>query len=344
MIDLLVRKEAGNAIIYNFSSGRFSLYKEQVISLFGSGDRFSSGNKRISINEQDALRLNAYIENDFNVDTSSGPLVTGVMLTNHCNLFCKYCIANYGGGYSRNNSIEKNIDELIKNLLEAKVLGVLISGGEPTLSPVLSILLDKLSNLPFYITLDTNGVTLPNEVSNLLISEKKVIPRISLDCHIESVHNKNRGNYLCTLSTIRSLLYEGVDVRINTVLHKDNYSYMLEFGKFLISIGIKKWHIFKLQPQFAPEYLKIDDELAQKTILELSKELGNQITIICKFKKDNDGFASFVIDSDMNCFSTDNLNQTKCVFGSLHDLSMKTIWKNTDTQYKARHIKKYIKL
>lgn len=340
-MELLVRKDAGKVIIYDFSSGRFSLYNEHVLPIIKTNSNFLN-NERCFISQQEHHRLKPYKDNSFDASSFSGPLVTGIMLSNYCNLFCRYCIAYYGGGYSQKNTIEKNTDKLISNLLDSKVIGVLISGGEPTLSPVLPILLKTLSTLPFYITLDTNGVLLPDAVKKVLISSNKIIPRISLDSHIESIHNKNRGHFIETKATILSLLSSGVDVRINTVLHRDNCECLLDFGKYLISIGIKKWHIFKLQPQFAPKYLKIDDELAQETISELKNTLGDKINIICKFTKDNDGFASFVVDSDMNCFSTDNSN--KCIFGNMNDNSMRTIWNNTNKTYRENHIKKYIKL
>lgn len=115
-----------------------------------------------------------------------------------------------------------------------------------------------------------------------------------------------------------------------------------EMAKNLIAMGIRKWHIFKLQSAFAPNHLHISDTVAENAISALKIRYADRIIINCKFSKENDRFASFVVDSELNCFSTDNEAGTKVVFGNLTKNRIKEIWDKTTMNYKMRHLSKYL--
>jgi pyruvate formate lyase activating enzyme len=87
--------------------------------------------------------------------------VASVLFTSGCNMRCPFChngdlVYGYTGPF-----LEE--DEVLNSLLERKMYvdSVVITGGEPTLQPDLSLFLVKLKENGFDVKLDTNG-TLPD--------------------------------------------------------------------------------------------------------------------------------------------------------------------------------------
>lgn len=343
----LLRKNNNFIISYNFLTGKFKLYDIKGFSELGLLSKCSEyENIILNLTEEEQLTLSKYQISCQDIDPSlfHGPLVTGIMLYNNCNLRCKYCIANNAHGYSETVIIDQYIDKLIEQLTNSSVLGILLSGGEPTLNAHLTEILRALLKYNFYITLDTNGVFLSTPLKNILLQKDlRLVPRVSLDSHLGYIHNSVRGEFDRTMDNLYWLRKNEINVRINTVLHKFNISHMNEFAKFLIKMGIKQWHIFKLQPEFAPPELHINDKECARVIGNLRRSYGQEINIICKFTKESDGFSSFVIDSELSCFSTKNSQIKKVIFGNILSSSLSDIWGGTPIEYKQQHINKYLK-
>ena len=342
-MNCIVRKEGNQYTLYSFSTTKFyPLSNSNFIETFFSSKGVSDGLNSLNLSDKELSEVISKTPKTFNPLLFGSPLVVGLMVSNHCNIHCKYCIAYNSGGYSKTNILNENIEYLIEDFKSAGIIGILISGGEPTLNPELNNILTLFAEKDFYITLDSNAVVLDDKTIDILAMYRNIIPRISLDSNTAKIHNKYRGFFDQTFSNITKLIERGVDVRINTVLHNENAAMLNEMAEWLITIGIKKWHIFKLQPQFAPSNLHISDDLAESTISALKVHYAKYISINCKFSKENDGFASFVVDSELNCFSTDNRTKVKVIFGNLMEKGISEIWKETTMDFKIRHISKYL--
>ncbi len=329
------------SIIYSFKNGKFYLISNTTLpekwqSSVVTKDYIYLNEKEFEVISNSALNPETVSIKEFN-----SPIVVGLMVSNLCNLECRYCIARNGDGYSANNILLNNCDTLIERLVEAQIISLLISGGEPTLNDNLCVFLERLSNHIFLMMIDTNGVLLSDELLEIY-KRGKIIPRISLDSITREIHNVNRGKFENTLLNINCLLDNKVDIRINTVLHKDNADYLEEMAEWLVKKNIDKWHIFKLQKEFAPPQIWIEDEYAKRVIDNIFFRFSEKINIICKFSSQNDGFSSFVIDSEGNCFSTDNDKNEKVVFGNIFENSIIEIWNKTPDDYKLRHYKKHL--
>lgn len=332
-------------ILYSYLTGRFYLipYNKHTCDLF-NGKGVYDELAAIELTEIEFKTVVNFAETSFDPRQIQTPLVTGLMVSNVCNLNCAYCIANNGGAYSSVNLLNQNIDYLINELEKAKILGVLISGGEPTLNPKLPEILYKMSQKGFYITLDTNGINISDTILEIISKNKNIVPRISLDSSFPEIHDKYRGNFNDTISNILKMLDLGIDLRINTVMHCKNVMLLDNMAQMLVAFGIKKWHIFKVQGAFAPSDLVISNELAQETISKIKDKYSDKIIINCKFTKENDGFASFVIDPGLNCFSTNNDEKEKVIFGNLLNNNIIDIRRHTEINYRSRHIKKYLRI
>lgn len=329
MNDYIIRKYSTHSIVYSYETGFFHCVPNTLVEDF-VGKRLKAGTIEIPIDRE-------------LIESITSPVVIGMMYSNVCNLDCRYCIAKNGKGYSKTNTLSCRTAELVKRISASDALGLLVSGGEPTLNASIIPLLKELSECDLYVTLDSNGIGWSDELIKVVSEDKSIVVRISLDSEQASIHNANRGRFDHTIKTIKALISKGKYPRINTVLHNGNCRCLRSFADFLISLGIAKWHIYKVQGDFAPEDLIIDDGVAAKAVSDLLYYVGDKIKVLCKFTSDNDGFASFVIDSEGNAFSSDNKNHKKVVFGNIFSRDISDVWRSAPYDYRLRHIKKYVK-
>ena len=331
-------------VLYSFTSGRFYISEYGIVNRLN--ERGHGNRDVIKLETEELLTIEQQsIDSDkLDVDLFTSPLVVGIMVTNKCNLKCKYCIARQASSYSDSDRFDKYFHKLCSEIASSQILSVMLSGGEPTLNANLPQIIQRISNDHYLCLLDTNGTNLSNELI-CAINDTTIIPRISLDSIDPQVNNSCRGATDIVLNNIRLLLRNNIYPRINTVLTAANIDCVDSLAEWLISNGIKKWHIFKLQSLFAPEWLWITDESFVKTINRLREKYGEQIDILSKYGQEKDKYASFVIDAEGNCFSTNNLSQScskKTIFGNLESKTLYEIWNNCPPNYKRRHYKKYI--
>lgn len=331
-------------VLYSFDNGRFYLILKSYFSSVVVFNEFVK-KQRIKLKQSYFNNLIDKCTDPSTVDYSNfnSPLVVGVMITNHCNLNCTYCLAKNGESYSKEDTLLKNENVLVDKLINSQIISLLISGGEPTLYKNLPLFLEKMYNSNFLIMLDTNGVHISDDLINSL-KKISVFPRISLDSIDENIHNKNRGHYLETLQNIEKLINHKIEFRINTVIHNDNIFKLEDIALFLITHNIKTWHLFKLQKEFAPQNIWVDNQLVENILNHITLTYSDKLNIICKFTKNDDGFASFVIDSMGNCFSTNNkeVKSKKIIFGNIFSSSIYDIWQSTPLDYRLRHYKKHL--
>lgn len=331
-------------ILYSFTNGRFYLISNIYSPLKKSNhNTFLRRKIRLNKNKFEYIRNKCLNPEDVDYESFESPIVVGIMISNFCNLNCSYCLARNGSSYSEQNLLIKNEDILINRLIKSQIISLLVSGGEPTLYSNLPTFLDKMYNSNFLIMLDTNGTKLSYELIDTL-KRVSIFPRISLDSVSDEIHNKNRGNFSDTFENIKKLINQGIEFRINTVIHNDNIYELEKIAEFMLENNIKTWHLFKLQQEFAPKSIWINDDIVEKNINLIREKYGDKLNIICKFTKNNDSFASFVIDSMGYCFSTDNKNETskKIVFGNIFEKNIQDIWKSSPLDYRLRHYKKHL--
>ena len=309
-------------------------------------DHGKSGIEGITINSDDYNRIKNFSINPdvLPIDILNAPIVTGIMVTNRCNLKCKYCIACNAHSYSDTDTFIRYQRKLFADISKAGVISVLLSGGEPTLCSDLPSIMDSISDHRYICMLDTNGTLLSDNLVKA-IKNNRIIPRVSLDSTNQNVNDYCRGCTDSVLKGINSLIQCNVIPRINTVLTSINYDSIDILAQWLIDNGITKWHIFKLQTAFAPKSFWLTDDQFVEKINMLQKTYGDKIEILSKYGQEKDKFASFVIDSEGNCFSTNNLisgQSHKVVFGNIQEQSLIDIWSSVPAEYKRRHYKKYV--
>lgn len=114
--------------------------------------------------------VHAYLRNPSLVDFPGH--LAGVFFVAGCNLRCGFCHNAELLGRPRPGLPWAKLDEACRRFRENWVTGIVVTGGEPTLSPALPELLEFFSGRGFALKLDTNG-TRPDALAPLL-------PRLAL--------------------------------------------------------------------------------------------------------------------------------------------------------------------
>lgn len=324
-------------VIYSYCTGYYYLLSNYYLDniLYTQSQIYDIDADLWRICEHNAINPNTI--KDLSVFNS--PIVMGMMISNCCNLDCSYCIALHANSYSINNYLLDDMEEIVSRIQMSNVVGLLLSGGEPTLNMRLPVFIDKIAQGDFLCELDTNGVYLSKEICQLL-KTKWVVPRISLDSIQEDIHNSVRGRFEETYQNVTQLLNNGVDFRINTVLHNFNKDCIFDLAEWISRNNIQKWHIYRLQEAYAPYSLHMNDIEANNILKLLKIKYKDKIDIICKFSLKKDGFASFMIDSEGTCFST--RGKEKIYFGNIFYENISEIWRRTPQQFKINHLNKFL--
>ena len=149
----------------------------------------------------------------------SAPISVVWEITNNCNYKCPHCRA-YQEYQKDNETIEKII---IKQLIDAKVLLVNISGGEPLLNERVFDIATELSKNNIYVALSTNGYFYPKYRKEIVESGIKFV-QVSLDGKKE-LHEKFRGikgSYDKAIETLEMAKEDGLRTQMNVTITSSN--------------------------------------------------------------------------------------------------------------------------
>lgn len=163
------------------------------------------------------------------------------VITNSCNLNCRYCYAD-GGSYGCNSKYispedaDRYIDALF-NTGYKSIKEVMFFGGEPTLFPdtierICKNIIEKyeegiITALPAF-TMVTNGTLIDDNIANI-IAKYHILVTISIDGPKEvndrlRIERSGNGTYDKITAGIRKLRAHGVDIRLieatYTTIHK----------------------------------------------------------------------------------------------------------------------------
>lgn len=84
-----------------------------------------------------------------------------------CNLACPWCDTNY-------NEFEKwTLSQILAKVRSYSAKNIIITGGEPTIQPKISLLLDQLKSEGYFLAIETNGLKeIPPQIDYIATSPK----------------------------------------------------------------------------------------------------------------------------------------------------------------------------
>lgn len=175
------------------------------------------------------------------------PRVLDFRITSKCNMCCGFCFGPVVES-SWELSLLKNFLVFLKN---HGLKYVVLTGGEPTLSPDFVHVIKLLKTLEFQITLSTNGTFWNNEELRTIILENCSCIALPIESSIESVHNSMRPfgeNHYALVNAILPQIRNMAPhfkIKIGTVVTRNNYSSVSAILNKL-SIFPDTWKLFQL--------------------------------------------------------------------------------------------------
>lgn len=157
-------------------------------------------------------------------------------LLSSCNLNCSHCFYTASNKFNFLDSLPKEeIFVLIRRMVKNRINKLVLTGGEPTLYPDF-IEVSKYATLKVKkVSVCTNGVILNNNLEDEIIKLNFSTYTISIDSHIESVHDKFRGGkgaFKKTIAFIKKLNLNNKNVSIHITIHPDNINHIEETINF----------------------------------------------------------------------------------------------------------------
>lgn len=170
-----------------------------------------------------------------------------LLLNNDCNLQCNFCIR---GKQSNHSYLDIKALQVILKKNNFSKYYLLLTGGEPTLHPSLSQIIDMC--IPYFngISINTNG-TESSWIEKCNTTQIHV--QISLDGPPE-VHNQIRGNgnvdiYSKILNTIEQLNFHNISYNISSTVGRSNYESTKELCQKICELpNLSYWKVSPVLP------------------------------------------------------------------------------------------------
>ena len=153
------------------------------------------------------------------------PRTVDLELTSRCNLRCRYCYYMRNDGVSYDDMPTDRWLALLKELGQAKVMEVCLSGGEALLRPDVFELIDAVVRNRMRFQLLTNGGPVTTQVARRLKATGRCnVVQVSLDGSRAEIHEtlRGQGSFAPALNAIKILLGEGVPTTVRATIHVDN--------------------------------------------------------------------------------------------------------------------------
>ncbi len=256
----------------------------------------------------------------------SNPLLLNIDLTFDCNMKCKHCVAKDFEMHKVGDLVIS--EKLINWINESPFFVVVITGGEPLLPKKRDDLISLLKRIDKGIIIDTNGTIRPDKELLKIIKQKNILVRISLDAvrpQTETIFRTlgkkkeaDRELYFKKLENIDWFKSKGINLAIQSVLHKRNDESMLRIPEYLKQKSIKKWYI----QRFIPSHLAKKEELLKEAdyidILRKLKKKCKKYNIKCFTKIDKRHNSVFLLIGDGKIYTQGDKPGQKILIGNIN--------------------------
>lgn len=211
------------------------------------------------------------------------------IIEEQCNLNCQFCFHNqFGSKKQKIDGKKSDYLKIISSLRKNNIRNVILSGGEPLLSPALFDIVALLEENGFTISISTNAVMATPEFCSRLkkTTVKKLTVNLASICDNNGKINNNNSSNL-VIGGIKNLTSSGFSVTLNNILHKsttkdillENIEHAVQWGAKIISFTVP---VCKSSCEcYATDYF-IDDQTVQKIRIfleEIEQEIAPLIDI-----------------------------------------------------------------
>jgi MoaA/NifB/PqqE/SkfB family radical SAM enzyme len=216
------------------------------------------------------------------------PIFAHLLLTNRCNLDCRYCFVDVNTIHKSDLQLEE-WKKVILELYERGCVSITLMGGEPLLFSGLYDLVTYAKSLKLNIDLITNGIGIEKHIDTIMKIDSVMV---SVDGEKEE-NDVNRGkrsfDYAC--KAIKLLKEKNKPVRINCVVtrqNKDSIPWLLNFAKENMTPVT-----FNLPSDFPNDAKDIESE-----IMLNNEEVREFYTGLLEYKRNDEKISSLILASE----------------------------------------------
>jgi len=231
----------------------------------------------ISVPSNNNVEYSEESEESENSEGSKGSKLKGafLVLTNRCNLQCKYCYQNSSPSIDVSDELTKS--EWLSIIDELKRLGateINMVGGEPIARPDFWEMLDYAADKGFKIKIFTNGLLLTPES----IKKLKGYAQLSLSFNLNSYEKEMQEFYqgAATWDTLIAVMQEcrkqGLEFEVSTPVTGKTYGGLDKYIKFCAELGAKRIRLLPLILMGRAQPLK-NDSLSETQVISLKEKV-----------------------------------------------------------------------
>ncbi|MBI5189851.1 MAG: radical SAM protein [Nitrospirae bacterium] len=171
----------------------------------------------------------------------SAPIEVYWWLTSRCNLSCAFCLADGGAPDPGGELDEAGRLAVLRGLTEARVLRVVLSGGEPMLLPGIYGYISELSRAGVSVELTTNGTLIDREAAARLWDSGLRKVQLSLNGSTAAVNDPLMGeSYGRITDALDMLVRLGFIVSVKATATRRNMDDVPALARMLMSRGVVK--------------------------------------------------------------------------------------------------------
>ncbi len=194
---------------------------------------------------------------DYGVQTPQrfyAPLMVVWNLTWRCNLRCRHCYQDAGplrsGQHLGELTLEQKL-EVVEQIANSMVPTLSFSGGEPLMDPHFWKVAEAARSRGIYLSLNTNGTLITDEVAARLADLEFAYAGISLDAPTSEIHDEFRGvsgSWQRTVEGIKRLSSTSVSTVLSFTVTRQNYQLLPQVFALASELGVDKVMVYNFIP------------------------------------------------------------------------------------------------
>lgn len=234
MYNINVRQESFGGTVINLETGKRTFINNEELSELLENNILPED---IKLNDTE-LNVKYVSKKDTRLNHFSFADIAFIEVTRACNLRCKHCLNN-SGKVLDNQLTTEEIFELIKKLSDAGIQEIRFTGGEPLVHKDIYKMMELATRLGIYVSIGSNGTLIDEEVAEKLKEAGLKRAVVSLDGTKEK-HDfiRGEGNFDKTLASIKYLQEQGIKIKVNSVIMKNNIEDVIALAKQLNKMKI----------------------------------------------------------------------------------------------------------
>jgi len=191
-------------------------------------------------------------KNDFRADCLVAPSSVTMYVTDFCPKCCRHCATNAHNRINQQKELAlRDWEKIIRQLREAGVLMLVISGGEPMSLSHTQRILEIADEMQFGLTLLTDFDDFCESQIVALKSLKHLISiQTSLDGATAETHDflRGKGSFSKTLRRLRMLSDAGLTFTVAVAVHKKNIGELDEIAELASKLGASSIYLNAVAP------------------------------------------------------------------------------------------------